>query len=209
MCSGEFLNLLLQSKQTCDRSGARCCHTGRCGLLGPQRCLMRVSILTLTVLFAVITGLTGSPVQASWKSSVLGDSINPPVTIPARKTTKRVYRKPRKARSIAKKVKRSKSNGKRARRRGSMRGMASYYWQRQRVASGGWFNPNALTAAHKTLRFGTRVRVTNLRNGRSVIVRINDRGPYIKGRIIDLSRRAAGVVGMRKSGVAPVRVDIL
>ncbi|MGI9423954.1 MAG: septal ring lytic transglycosylase RlpA family protein [Hyphomicrobiaceae bacterium] len=90
-----------------------------------------------------------------------------------------------------------------------LRGMASYYWQPQRVAAGGWFNPNALTAAHKSLPFGTRVRVTNMRNGRSVVVRINDRGPYIRGRIIDLSRRAATVVGMRRAGVVPVRVTVL
>jgi len=88
-------------------------------------------------------------------------------------------------------------------------GIASFYWQPQRVASGGWFNPNALTAAHKTLPFGTRVRVTHLGNGRSVVVRINDRGPYIKGRIIDLSKRAAGVIRMQGQGIARVRVDIL
>lgn len=92
---------------------------------------------------------------------------------------------------------------------GSLHGKASYYWQPQRVASGGWFNPNALTAAHKTLPFGTRVRVTNKRNGKSVVVRINDRGPYIKGRIIDLSKRAAGVIGMRAAGVVPVSVQVL
>ena len=77
------------------------------------------------------------------------------------------------------------------------------------MASGGWFNPNALTAAHKTLPFGTRVRVTNLNNGRSVVVRINDRGPYIRGRIIDLSKRAAQVIAMQGAGVVPVRVEIL
>jgi rare lipoprotein A len=87
--------------------------------------------------------------------------------------------------------------------------MASYYWQRQRVASGGWFNPNAMTAAHKTLPFGTRVRVTHLRNGRSVVVRINDRGPFIRGRIIDLSRAAAGVIGMTGQGVARIRMDVI
>ena len=95
-------------------------------------------------------------------------------------------------------------------KRGSvLRGLASYYWQPQRVAAGGWYDPNALTAAHRALPFGTRVRVTNLRNGRSVIVRINDRGPYIRGRIIDLSRRAATVIRMRKAGVVPVRVEVL
>jgi rare lipoprotein A len=92
---------------------------------------------------------------------------------------------------------------------GGYSGMASYYWQPQRVASGGWFNPNAMTAAHKTLPFGTKVRVTNRNNGRSVVVTINDRGPYIKGRVIDLSRAAAQQVGMTGSGVAPVSVTVV
>ena len=88
-------------------------------------------------------------------------------------------------------------------------GVASYYWQGQRVASGGWFNPNAMTAAHRTLPFGTRVRVTHLGNGRSVEVMINDRGPFIAGRIIDLSRAAAGVIGMTGQGIARVSVEVL
>lgn len=104
---------------------------------------------------------------------------------------------------------RTASSARRTVTRGVLTGLASYYWQPQRVASGGWFNPNALTAAHKTLPFGTRVRVTNLRNRRSVVVRINDRGPYIRGRIIDLSRRAASVIAMTAAGVVPVRVEIL
>lgn len=92
---------------------------------------------------------------------------------------------------------------------GAGSGLASYYWQPQRVASGGWFNPNALTAAHKTLPFGTKVRVTNQRNGRSVVVTINDRGPFVKGRVIDLSSRAAGVIGMKSAGVAPISMTVL
>ncbi|MGD9785224.1 MAG: septal ring lytic transglycosylase RlpA family protein [Hyphomicrobiaceae bacterium] len=92
---------------------------------------------------------------------------------------------------------------------GGTSGMASYYWQPQKVASGGWFNPNAMTAAHKTLPFGTKVRVTNARNGRSVVVTINDRGPFIKGRVIDLSRAAAGAIGMINAGVAPVNVAVI
>jgi rare lipoprotein A len=88
-------------------------------------------------------------------------------------------------------------------------GVASYYWQPQAVASGGRFNPNAWTAAHKTLPFGTRVRVTRLDNGSSVDVTINDRGPYVAGRIIDLSRRAAQSINMTGSGVTRVRVNII
>jgi rare lipoprotein A len=88
-------------------------------------------------------------------------------------------------------------------------GIASYYWQPQRVAAGGWFNPEAMTAAHRTLPFGTRVRVTHAGSGRSVNVVINDRGPYIAGRIIDLSRGAARVIGMTGQGLARVKVQVL
>jgi rare lipoprotein A len=66
-----------------------------------------------------------------------------------------------------------------------------------------------LTAAHRTLPLGTRVRVTNLENGRTVQVRVNDRGPYVGGRILDLSREAARALGMMDQGVVPVRIDVL
>jgi rare lipoprotein A len=89
------------------------------------------------------------------------------------------------------------------------RGMASYYGYRSKTASGEMMNPNAMTAAHKTLPFGTRVRVTNTRTGHSVVVRINDRGPFIRGRIIDVSTGAARVLGMIGSGVAPVTVEVV
>lgn len=92
---------------------------------------------------------------------------------------------------------------------GKYSGMASYYWQGQQTASGARFNPNGLTAAHRSLPFGTRVRVTNRHNGRSVIVVINDRGPFIAGRIIDLSRGAAQVIAMTGAGVAPVSIEVL
>jgi rare lipoprotein A (peptidoglycan hydrolase) len=90
-----------------------------------------------------------------------------------------------------------------------LEGLASYYWQDQMTATGELFDRRELTAAHLTLPFGTRVAVVNVINGRSVVVRINDRGPYIKGRIIDLSDAAAGVIGMREVGVVPVKLTIL
>jgi len=77
----------------------------------------------------------------------------------------------------------------------------------RRTASGEKFNPRGLTAAHRTLPFGTRVRVTNSRNGRSIIVRINDRGPFVKGRTIDLSSGAAGAIGMGSTG--NVRMEVI
>lgn len=91
-------------------------------------------------------------------------------------------------------------------------GMASWYgpgFHGNRSASGEVFNQNALTAAHRTLPFGTIVRVTNLNNGRDVVVRINDRGPFTGGRIIDLSRGAAQEIGLTQSGIGRVRLEIL
>jgi rare lipoprotein A len=88
-------------------------------------------------------------------------------------------------------------------------GMASYYWQGQRTASGASFNPDGLTAAHRTLPFGTRVRVTNQSNGQSVVVTINDRGPFVGGRVIDLSRGAARAISMTGAGVARVSLQVL
>lgn len=87
-------------------------------------------------------------------------------------------------------------------------GSASYY-RDTRTASGERYNSRAFTAAHRTLKFGTKVRVINLKNKKSVTVRINDRGPFIKGRIIDLSLAAAKEIGMIKSGVVKVKIEIL
>jgi peptidoglycan lytic transglycosylase len=88
-------------------------------------------------------------------------------------------------------------------------GLASFYFQGQMTASGEPFDSNALTGAHRTVPFGTTVRVTMLKTGKQVIVRINDRGPYIKGRIIDVSRQAAEVLGMVGGGLAKVKVEIV
>jgi rare lipoprotein A len=87
-------------------------------------------------------------------------------------------------------------------------GMASWYIDR-RTASGERYSARALTAAHRKLPFGTRVRVTNLNNNRSIVVRITDRGPYIGNRIIDLSHAAAKELDMVHAGVARVRVEVL
>lgn len=85
-------------------------------------------------------------------------------------------------------------------------GIASVYaYSGQRTASGERAQPHGLTAAHRTLPFGTRVRVTNKRNGRSVVVRINDRGPFVRGRVIDLTPAAAQALGF--SGLASVSVQ--
>ncbi|BAP78410.1 MULTISPECIES: septal ring lytic transglycosylase RlpA family protein [Stutzerimonas] len=92
------------------------------------------------------------------------------------------------------------------------KGKASYYarsFQGKETASGETFNQNELVAAHKTLPFDTRVQVTNLENGKQVTVRINDRGPFKPGRIIDLSRVAANRIDLLDEGIAPVKIETL
>jgi rare lipoprotein A len=91
-------------------------------------------------------------------------------------------------------------------------GEASYYGAElagNRTASGERFNPQGLTAAHRSLPLGTKLRVTNLNNGRSVIVRVNDRGPFVRSRIIDVSLGAAREIEMVRSGKAQVKLEIL
>lgn len=91
-------------------------------------------------------------------------------------------------------------------------GTASWYgpgFYGNRTASGEVFRPGTMTAAHRSLPFGTRVRVTNLNNGRSAVVRINDRGPFHGGRVIDLAQGAAQELGVTSSGVAPVRLEVI
>jgi rare lipoprotein A len=138
-----------------------------------------------------------------------------------RRTAKRARQHARVHRQARRSVHRAQRHTVRAARRpavrsvpaeGGMTGVASFYGGRfhgRRTASGARFDANGLTAAHRSLPFGTRVRVTHLGSGRSVEVRINDRGPYVGGRIIDLSHGAAGVIGMHGQGVARVKVTVL
>jgi rare lipoprotein A len=88
-------------------------------------------------------------------------------------------------------------------------GIASFYTEGTKTASGEKFNTNELTAAHPTLPFGTKLRVTNTHTGRSVTVRVNDRGPYVPGRVVDVSYAAAESLGMVNRGVAPVKLDVV
>jgi len=91
-------------------------------------------------------------------------------------------------------------------------GKASYYygrWIGRLTANGETYRQEDVTAAHKSLPFGTYVRVHNLANDRNLVVRINNRGPFVKGRVIDLSLRAAEHLKMRKAGVVPVRIEVL
>ena len=91
-------------------------------------------------------------------------------------------------------------------------GLASWYGQRHQghaTASGETYDMNKLTAAHRTMPFGTRLRVTNVENGRSVVVRVNDRGPWVNGRVLDVSLAAAKTLGMLADGVTKVEIVVL
>lgn len=88
-------------------------------------------------------------------------------------------------------------------------GIASFYTEGTQTANGERFDPHELTAAHPTLPFGTRLRVTNVATGRSVTVRVNDRGPFVPGRVVDVSYSAAQTLGMVGAGTAKVTLDVV
>ena len=173
---------------------------------------MRTFIGTAVAVVAAMISFT-APASAKWTCDgpayVCGTSSSETAYAPkaSYKKSKKSYDKASYDKP-AKKAKKSydNNNGGGA---ASYSGMASFYWEPQARASGGRFNPNAMTAAHKTLPFGTKVRVTNKTNGESVVVTINDRGPYVGGRIIDLSKAAAHAINMQNAGVAPVTVTVL
>ena len=87
-------------------------------------------------------------------------------------------------------------------------GIASFYKYEAKTASGEQFNPRELTAAHRTLPFGTRLRVTNVATGQSVTLRVNDRGPFIPGRVVDVSHSAAEALGMVDRGITKVKLEV-
>jgi rare lipoprotein A len=88
-------------------------------------------------------------------------------------------------------------------------GLASFYTEGTQTANGEKFDTHQLTAAHPTLPFGTRLRVTNVATGRSVTVRVNDRGPFVPGRVVDVSYAAAATLGMVEGGIAKVKLDVV
>lgn len=177
----------------------------------------------LAAVAVIAFGMLGAPAaNADWKDGILGASYFRSEAERAQNKSVRASRSDRSERPVrtARATVNDEEQAPRTQRRSGRNGndengsslgggLASYYWQPQRVASGGWFNPNAMTAAHKTLPFGTRVRVTNANNGQSAVVTINDRGPYVAGRVIDLSSAAAGAINMKGSGVVPVRMTVL
>jgi rare lipoprotein A len=127
-----------------------------------------------------------------------------------RSTTRQAsIEQPRRPVAVASVVRRKPAPEPTGESKGTSNGVASFYWQGTKTASGEKFNPGELTAAHPTLPFGTKLRVTNTHTGRSVTVRVNDRGPYVPGRVVDVSYSAAQELGMINQGVAKVKLDVV
>ena len=169
-------------------------------------------MVAASMAIAMLPGLAPVSAQDNGKFESAFDNIGPATTDidPEAGAVDLDSFKPKRELPPKPKAKPKKGSGKVIRALG--RGVASFYGKRfhgRLTANGERFNMNAMTAAHKTLPFGTKVRVTYPRNGRSVVVRINDRGPFIKGRHIDLSRGAAQKLGMISSGHARVKMDIV
>jgi len=147
------------------------------------------------------------PVEAGSRNpvnSTASSKHNRPSTVHS--TENRQWRSSKKRSDSTRTASSSKYSGR------TMHGKASFYggkWHGRKTANGEIYNQNSMTAAHKTLPFNTRVRVTNLNNGRSVVLRINNRGPFKPGRIIDVSVAAANQLKMVNSGVVPARVEVL
>ncbi|GFE71973.1 septal ring lytic transglycosylase RlpA family protein [Chroococcus sp. FPU101] len=155
------------------------------------------------------------PTQSQSEKAAITRPISNNNAAPAKKTQPKKINQTTSTSKPTAKVSKSSQTAQQAKGRVVTRrkqGMASWYgpgFHGRRTANGERFNQYGMTAAHRTLPIGTQVRVTNLNNGRSVVVRINDRGPFGKGRIIDLSKGAARLIGVVQSGVAPVLLEVL
>jgi rare lipoprotein A len=162
---------------------------------------VRLSVLALFA--AMIAGCTQHAENAKPATLVTTEAVPapaPPKRIASSAVHKRVAAKKKRTRFAAIKPTPETPEG---------HGVASFYSTGVKTANGEKFDPAELTAAHRTLPFGTRLRVTDLATGQSVTVRINDRGPYITGRTVDLSQGAAETLGIVNRGVAKVKVDVV
>jgi rare lipoprotein A len=153
--------------------------------------------------------LTAAALAACAQQPPVMTSSRPAVQEGARKTVARHRAPSVVARYHAQPASEQQTGGTAATKGGAGYGLASFYSYDPHTASGEKFNKNELTAAHRTLPFGTRLRVTDVDTGRSVTVRVNDRGPFVRGRVVDVSASAAETLGITGKGVAKVKVDVV
>ena len=167
-----------------------------------------VGVRNVIQLFAVVLG--AASLAACAQSSVVSQKTEPraanrQASLEYRKTSFAANRR----RGIIKKHTPFASNKSAAETRIASHGIASFYTTGTKTANGEKFDTNELTAAHRTLPFGTRLRVTNVATGQSVTVRVNDRGPFIAGRIVDVTYNAATTLGMVGGGLAKVKLEVV
>lgn len=173
--------------------------------IGRLRCVRGpVQLFGVVLTAATLAACAQMPVAANRSSlvSVDRDGAPTPHRTASSVTGRRVAVVTRSHRPFVRKTRTAEASG------GSV-GLASFYGHSSQTASGEKFDENELTAAHRTLPFGTRVRVTNVATGESVVVRINDRGPFVHGRVLDVSHAAATTLRMTEQGVAKVKLDVV
>ena len=167
---------------------------------GPRRIAQRLAVILGA---ASLAGCVQTQVAAN-KSEMVS-----PTRQASQQTSRTASLAPARRVAVARKHTPFASNRKPAATEAASHGMASFYTEGTKTASGEKFNTHELTAAHPTLPFGTRLRVTNVASGQSVTVRVNDRGPFVRGRVVDVSYAAAETLGMVGGGVAKVKLDVV
>jgi len=177
--------------------GASCIAPNRFGLTVAVRSV--VQVLAVAAAAAMLAACT----QTTMVDQKRAFAVRAPVTQPSRMVASVVRRPVAVARRHTPFTPRKHASAAQA------YGVASFYAHGSRTANGEKFDPGKLTAAHRTLPFGTRLKVTDVATGRSVTVRVNDRGPFIPGRIVDVSSSAAESLGMTGRGLAKVKLDVV
>jgi rare lipoprotein A len=160
-------------------------------------------------LLAVILGAASLAACTQTHVATNKSEMNSPGRQASQEYNQEYNRTPKRRVAVARKHSPFASNKRAAGPQVASDGIASFYTEGTKTASGEKFNTHELTAAHPTLPFGTRLRVTNVASGRSVTVRINDRGPYVRGRVVDVSHAAAETLGMVGGGIAKVKLDVV
>jgi rare lipoprotein A len=167
-----------------------------------------VQLFVLTLAGATLAGCAQQTVTERLTSQGVSPQASPAQAAPQRRASVAHHRRVAAAsRKHASLIARPAAAKPEASTDGSV-GIASFYKYDTKTASGEQFDPSKLTAAHRTLPFGTRLRVTNVATGQSVTVRINDRGPFIPGRVVDVSHSAAEALGMIDRGITKVKLEV-
>lgn len=186
-----------------------CARTSHVNIKASRICGSASGIRRVMQRLAVVLGAASLAACAQSHVATNKSEIRSPSRQASQEYNRKISFAPKRRVAVARRHTPFASNKKAAGAQGASRGIASFYTEGTKTASGEKFNTHELTAAHPTLPFGTRLRVTNVASGQSVTVRVNDRGPYVRGRVVDVSYAAAETLGMVGSGVAKVKLDVV